>query len=170
MAFLFALLLFGCAHVQPLTKGNVLALCAAEYEEVEKQMEGKPSHVSFDVEAGGKLLPKSEYLKDKAEREASPPEGLFEVFLSAGNDFLDIGARAKTHVWTDSEYLIFTTDDEKYDVQLTLFYEEGRIPFDLRKMAKSISDRYDNGEKLQQSDAGDSEWPAESDPFRTPDP
>ena len=168
-AFLIALLLSGCAHVQLLTKGNVLALCESEYEKVEEEIHGEPSRVVFVVEPGGKLLPKSEHLKNKAEREASLPKGLFETIMTAGNEFPDIGARAATLVWTDSEYIVFTTADEKYDIKATLLYTEGRVPFDLKRMARRISDRYDRGEKLQQSNSGDSEWPVDGDPFETPD-
>jgi hypothetical protein len=154
---LLALLGFsGCAHLAIIGKSDVEAICTAEYEAISARLEGRASFVGFDVEPGGTLLPKKEYLKRKADRERNPPEGLFEAVLSLGNDFPNIGARAQTIVWTDSEYILFTTSDEEYDIKATLVYTEGRTPFDLKELARAISGRYDKQKQLQPSDAGNS--------------
>ena len=138
-----ALLIFsGCAHMARIGKSDVEAICTAEYEAVSARLNGQVSDVGFDVASGGTLLPKKEYLKRKADREKNPPKDLFDAMLSLGNEFPDIGARAETIVWTDSEYVLFTTSDEAYDIKATLVYTTGRTPFDLKELASAISARY----------------------------
>jgi len=146
---LFALLvLCGCAHVAAVKKNDVKAICIAEYEAATARME-RPSIVCFDVESGGTLLPKREYQQRKADHDKNPPKDLFWALLSAGNDFPDIGARSQTIVWTDSQYIVFTTSDEAYDIKATMLFEEGRTPFDLEELARAISARYDKQKQVQ---------------------
>lgn len=130
-------------------KSDVEAICTAEYAAISARLAGRPAFVGFDVEPGGTPLPKKEYLNRKADREKNPPQNLFEAALSLGNDFPNIGARAQTIVWTDSEYILFTTSDEEYDIKATLVYEEGHTPLDLKEPGRAISDRYDKQKKLK---------------------
>lgn len=155
----------GCVSVshKDIDRNQVLTICQEEYSELNKKDDDKWFSVFFTVKNGGELLPEKKYNEDKKktlelrkkiplviakmkkkEKLAEKEAHVLGLFLFGGDEYPKVGSRAKLISWTNSEHIIFTTNDGKYDIKIKLVFSPENEPVDIKKLAKNVSKKYNS--------------------------